>query len=33
MQQVEDAHLIIGHMIFLNLRDRITAQAAVRQQV
>lgn len=27
MQQVEDAHLIIGHMIFLNLRSRITAQA------
>ncbi len=33
MQQVEDAHLIIGHMIFLNLRDRIAAQAAARQQV
>jgi D-sedoheptulose 7-phosphate isomerase len=25
MQQVEDAHLIIGHMIFLDLRSRITA--------
>lgn len=33
MQQVEDAHLIIGHMIFLNLRGRIVAQAAARQQV
>lgn len=33
MQQVEDAHLIIGHMIFLKLRGRIAAQAAARQQV
>ncbi|MEJ2009659.1 MAG: SIS domain-containing protein [Acidobacteriota bacterium] len=27
MQQVEDAHLVIGHMIFLNLRSRIMAFA------
>ncbi|MGA8182086.1 MAG: SIS domain-containing protein [Terriglobia bacterium] len=33
MQQVEDAHLIIGHMIFLDLRNRIIAQTAARQQV
>lgn len=33
MQQVEDAHLIIGHMVFLNLRSRITAQVATREQV
>lgn len=32
MQQVEDAHLIIGHMIFLNLRSRIAGQVATRQQ-
>lgn len=31
MQQVEDAHLIIGHMIFLNLRSRIVAQVAPHQ--
>ena len=31
MQQVEDAHLVIGHMIFLNLRNRISAQAAAHQ--
>lgn len=33
MQHVEDAHLVIGHMIFLNLRSRIVAQAATRQHV
>lgn len=27
MQQVEDVHLVIGHMIFLDLRSRITALA------
>jgi D-sedoheptulose 7-phosphate isomerase len=32
MQQVEDAHLIIGHMIFLNLRSRIAGQVSGRQQ-
>jgi D-sedoheptulose 7-phosphate isomerase len=33
MQQVEDAHLIIAHMIFLDLKRRITALAAAPQQV
>lgn len=28
MQQVEDAHLVISHMIFLDLKDRIAAMAA-----
>jgi D-sedoheptulose 7-phosphate isomerase len=32
MQQVEDAHLIIGHMIFLNLRSRITALSEAASQ-
>lgn len=32
MQQVEDAHLIIGHMIFLNVRSRITALAGAATQ-
>lgn len=32
MQQVEDAHLIIGHMIFLNLRSRIAGQVEIRRQ-
>ncbi|HKT10545.1 MAG TPA: SIS domain-containing protein [Terriglobia bacterium] len=32
MQHVEDAHLIIGHMIFLDLRSRIAAQVSGRQQ-
>ncbi len=32
MQQVEDAHVIIGHMIFLNLRSRITALAGTAPQ-
>lgn len=32
MQQVEDAHVIIGHMIFLSLRSRITALAGAAQQ-
>lgn len=27
MQQVEDTHLIMGHMIFLDLRSRMTAMA------
>ncbi len=33
MQQVEDAHVIISHMIFLDLKNRITALAATPQQV
>ncbi len=32
MQQVEDAHLIIGHMIFLDLRSRITALSEAASQ-
>lgn len=32
MQHVEDAHLIIGHMIFLNLRSRIAGQVSGRHQ-
>lgn len=32
MQQVEDAHVIIAHMIFLNLRSRIVAQAPTAPQ-
>jgi len=28
MQQIEDVHLIILHMVFLGLRDRAMAQAA-----
>jgi D-sedoheptulose 7-phosphate isomerase len=28
MQQVEDAHVVIGHMIFLDIKNRITALAA-----
>lgn len=27
MQQIEDVHVIVGHMIFLDLKSRITAQA------
>ena len=30
MQQVEDAHLIISHMIFLDLKNRITALAVAQ---
>ena len=32
MQRVEDAHVIIGHMIFLDLKDRITSLAAEAHQ-
>ena len=32
MQQVEDAHVIISHMIFLDLMNRITALAATAPQ-
>ena len=32
MQQVEDAHLIMAHMIFLNLRSRIMAMAGAAGQ-
>jgi len=32
MQRVEDAHVIISHMIFLDLKDRITAMATIAQQ-
>lgn len=32
MQQVEDAHVIISHMIFLDLKNRITALAATTTQ-
>lgn len=32
MQQVEDAHVIISHMIFLDLKNRITALAAAAPQ-
>jgi len=33
MQQVEDAHVIIAHMIFLDLKRRITERATASQQV
>jgi D-sedoheptulose 7-phosphate isomerase len=26
MQQIEDVHLVMGHLVFLNLRDRVQAQ-------
>jgi D-sedoheptulose 7-phosphate isomerase len=32
MQQVEDAHLVISHMIFLDLKNRITAMVAAAHQ-
>ncbi|HXH47890.1 MAG TPA: SIS domain-containing protein [Terriglobia bacterium] len=32
MQQVEDAHLIISHMMFLDLKNRITAMVAAAHQ-
>ena len=32
MQQIEDAHVILGHMIFLDLKGRITALAAATTQ-
>ena len=32
MQQIEDAHLILAHMIFLDLRRRFQALAAERKQ-
>ena len=32
MQQVEDAHVIICHMIFLDLKNRITALATANHQ-
>jgi D-sedoheptulose 7-phosphate isomerase len=32
MQRVEDAHVIIGHMIFLDLKDRITTLATTAPQ-
>jgi len=32
MQQVEDAHVIIGHLIFLDLKSRITALAGAMSQ-
>jgi D-sedoheptulose 7-phosphate isomerase len=32
MQQIEDAHLILAHMVFLDLRQRIQALAAEKKQ-
>jgi D-sedoheptulose 7-phosphate isomerase len=32
MQQVEEAHVVISHMIFLDLKNRITALAAATRQ-
>ena len=32
MQQVEDAHVIVGHMIFLDLKNRITTLAVASAQ-
>jgi len=32
MQQIEDAHLVLAHMIFLELRRRIRARAGEKTQ-